>query len=286
MRYIIYHDDADGIASALAAYINFKRDRTRYFAVNYGQSFPLEIKYLEKEDEVYILDFSYKKEILEEINSRVSKLVVIDHHETAYNDLKDLDYAIFDLNKSGATLSFEYFNKGKEMHKLFKLVEDRDLWRFQYEETEPFNLGVTVHDNFKTLEFWYQVYVDDLLFREIINEGRLYLKFRNSQINAFVKNNKKYKKVKWNGYKVAVYNATLNISELGSSILDHNEDIDFTISYFFTSDDKIVFNFRSKSNKNIHVGNICKELGGGGHKDAAGVNMPFDKGIEFIRSLK
>ena len=101
--YVLYHDDADGYASAMAAYMVYE-DRATYISVQYGQAFPIDN--LTNTDNVFILDFSYKKEILEEVHSKVALLVVLDHHETAMQDLDHLDYAVFDMSKSGAMLSW------------------------------------------------------------------------------------------------------------------------------------------------------------------------------------
>ena len=110
--YVLHHDDNDGYCSALAAYTVFK-DRAIYKAVQYGQDFP-DFPF-SKEDEVYIVDFSYSREVLESVNQHVGKLQVIDHHDTAMEQLQGLPYALFDMSKSGAELSWEYFNPGIEV---------------------------------------------------------------------------------------------------------------------------------------------------------------------------
>ena len=57
---------------------------------------------------VFIVDFSYPRTILEEMEESAESLVVIDHHKTAEEDLRGLDYCHFDMTHSGAYLAWEY----------------------------------------------------------------------------------------------------------------------------------------------------------------------------------
>ena len=62
------------------------------------------------------------------MRQRASSLRVIDHHRTAEEELRGLDYAIFDNRKSGAVLSWEFFHPGKPVPEILRYVMDRDLW--------------------------------------------------------------------------------------------------------------------------------------------------------------
>jgi oligoribonuclease NrnB/cAMP/cGMP phosphodiesterase (DHH superfamily) len=121
MIYVLYHRDTDGLFAAAAAYRTFG-DTAKYISVQYGEKFPLEIKELSTEDMVYILDFSYKKDILDVVDQKVDKLLVLDHHKSAESELKDCEYAIFDMDKCGSTLAWEYFNPFLDMPYIYYLV--------------------------------------------------------------------------------------------------------------------------------------------------------------------
>jgi oligoribonuclease NrnB/cAMP/cGMP phosphodiesterase (DHH superfamily) len=75
---------------------------------------------------VYILDFSYDEETLRNLYKKV-EVVVLDHHKTAEKDLKDLSFAKFDMNKSGAMMAWEYFHPEKEVPLMIRYIQDRDL---------------------------------------------------------------------------------------------------------------------------------------------------------------
>ncbi len=278
--YVLYHDDADGYASALAAYLSLGDDAT-YIAVQYGQDFP--IKDLRDHDFVYILDFSYPKEILEDIHSKVKQLVVIDHHETAMRQLDHLPYAIFDMTKSGARLSWEYFHPGLEVPEVILLVEDRDLWKFTLEDTKAFDAGMRATGKYTDIHFWAVVYVDTVLRNKIIEDGRLLVRDLESRVTSFVKNPSKYRVVDIDGHRVVVYNTTDNISELGNAF-NTTLDIDYSISYFFTNKGELVLSYRGVKGR-VHVGDICQKLGGGGHAAAAGVKLPIEAGLAWLNNI-
>ena len=278
--YVLYHDDADGYASALSAYLSLGDDAT-YITVQYGQEFP--VKDLRDHDTVYILDFSYPKEILEDIHSKVKQLVVIDHHETAMRQLDHLPYAIFDMTKSGARLSWEYFHPGIEVPEIILLVEDRDLWKFTLEDTKAFDAGMRATGKYTDIHFWAVVYVDTVLRNKIIEDGRLLVRDLESRINSFVKNPSKYRVVDIDGHRVVVYNATDNISELGNAF-NTTLDIDYSISYFFTNKGELVLSYRGVKGR-VHVGDICQKLGGGGHAAAAGVKLPIEAGLAWLNNI-
>ena len=133
--YVLYHANCfDGTGAKFAAWKRFG-DAAYYIPVQYGKPFPDMVK-LGPETDVYILDFSYPRDFLEELHSKVHKLVVLDHHKTAQADLAGLDYAKFDMNKSGAVLAWEYFHPGKVVPDMLRLIQDGDLWKFEFAETK------------------------------------------------------------------------------------------------------------------------------------------------------
>lgn len=281
--HVLYHDDADGYASALAAYLKFG-DEATYKAVQYGQPFPLEVVF--PDSKIYVLDFSYKREILDEVNLMVASLTVIDHHETSMQDLQGLEYAIFDMDKSGATLSWTYFHPEVEIPYMFKLVEDHDLWEFSISETRAFDLGMATSGKYSNIQFWHQVFKDSLLMQEIIERGKPLVAQQDGRIDSFFKK-QHYKIVTINGHKVAVYNFTGNTFEIShyATAAMKRLDIDYVISYFFTETGKVALSYRSSRKTNIHVGNLCREQGGGGHRHAGGLGLELDEGLNWLQAI-
>ncbi len=57
-------------------------------------------------------------------------LTVLDHHKTAAADLAGLDYAVFDMERSGAGITWDYFHPKQARPIFVTHIEDRDLWKF------------------------------------------------------------------------------------------------------------------------------------------------------------
>lgn len=280
--YVLYHDDSDGIAAALAPYELFK-DRAKYIAVQYGQPFP-DIE-LDEDTFIYIVDFSYKREILEEVYAKVGLLIVIDHHKTAQADLEGLEYAMFDITKSGAVLSWEWFHHNLAVPEMMLLVEDRDLWKFTLPNTRAFEEGMKASPGYKSIKYWYEVLKNDELFEETIAKGHLLVEQMDNIVASFI-NSKKFKLTTFRGHKIALYNTPTLISEIASALnLTPELGIDYTLSYFFTAQGELILSLRSLKGSPTDVSEIAKTLGGGGHENASGVSLELTKGLKLLEEL-
>lgn len=132
MTAVIYHSRCpDGIMSAWC-FRNFSD--VEFFPAAYGWE-PPEVS----GKNVYIVDFSYPREILETMKTQAKSLVVLDHHKTSEAALRDLDYCIFDMSRSGAQITWDYLNPGKERPPVVDYVGDRDLWTWSLPESKNVN---------------------------------------------------------------------------------------------------------------------------------------------------
>jgi len=112
---------------------------------------------------VLLVDFSYKMDVLAEMHYQSRSLLVLDHHKTAKDDLSTLllapplaemvevwadehrhysAHALFDMNRSGAGITWDYFYPGKTRPRLIDHIEDRDLWKFALPGTREINANV------------------------------------------------------------------------------------------------------------------------------------------------
>jgi hypothetical protein len=92
---------------------------------------------------VFILDFSFDRETLIDLHQRAGSLVLLDHHESAQSALRGLDFCIFDLNKSGAGLTWNYFFPTETPPDLVIYEEDRDLERYLWAGTREYHAGIS-----------------------------------------------------------------------------------------------------------------------------------------------
>jgi len=271
--YVLYHANCfDGTGAKFAAWKRFG-DAAYYIPVQYGKPFPDMVK-TSRETDVYILDFSYPRDFLEDLHSKVHKLVVLDHHKTAQADLAGLDYAEFDMNKSGAALAWEYFHPGKVVPDMLRLIQDGDLWKFEFSETKALRAALPLLES--NMTDWDLCCNDSEVLKEVIRSGGAIERYNAIKVDNTVQNNVKV--LPYKGYKAGVLNTTTLVSEIGNAIYDTLK-VDFSMSYFFDIDGVPVVSFRSKGDMDVSA--FAKELGGGGHKNAAGAKVD----LEFIRKL-
>ena len=98
---------------------------------------------------------------------KVNKLLIIDHHKSAERELSDIpdNLKIFDMNHSGAMLTWFYFYPNVESPLLIKYIEDRDIWTKALPNTDDFHSWFcTVPREFEE----YNKYLDDDLLTSMI----------------------------------------------------------------------------------------------------------------------
>ncbi len=145
---------------------------------------------LGKETDVYILDFSYSRDILETVHKRkLISLLLFDHHKTAQADLADLNYAQFNMDKIGAVLAWEYFHPGKGTPMLLRLVKDGDLWKFNFEETKAVRSAIPLMES--NMTDWDLCCNDQECLDELIRSGATLERHNVIKVDSAVKNNVK-----------------------------------------------------------------------------------------------
>lgn len=136
---VLYHGRcADGFAAALAAW-RFYGGQVQCLGLSHGQVSSVDDLPPLTGRAVYVLDFSFAPELLAAIDARAARLVLLDHHKSAAEQLAGFTCRCgglhFDMGKSGARLAWEFFHPNAPLPDLVRHVEDRDLWTWQYPET-------------------------------------------------------------------------------------------------------------------------------------------------------
>lgn len=275
---IIFHRNcSDGITAAWVAYTKFGLGPDiHYISADYQDKFP---KFDEPRD-IYILDFSYPREVLEE-QAKIHNIVIIDHHDTAREVLADLPYAIFDMKQSGCGLAWTYFFPNQPKPKLVQFVEDNDLWKFIYPETKPFshyfNMVVSLN---VTPEVWSKEL--DNLHDDIETQWeKIYTKletldtFYNKQLEKVID---RYLLVQAFGQVFPIVNATsLFVSSGGNELA---KQFGMAAIYSIKTDMSVNYSLRSIG-KELHVGHMAKLHGGGGHPNAAAFKIKIGDNPEY-----
>ena len=261
----LYHANCiDGLAAAWVVWSVYG-ENAEYIAMQYGDEVPDVTG-----KEVIMVDFSFKRKVMDKIITEAESVLVIDHHQSAQKELDGLDNCIFDMNKSGAVLSWEHFYPNRPLPKLFEYIQDRDLWQWQLPSSKSVSAAIRLH-NVTTIADFDQLMKCDVA--HLVDEGEIVLRYQTNEVRRAVAYGNI---VEIAGYKVPCINATHLISEIGNELA---KGYPFAAAYFDT-DDKRVFSLRSDEN-GIDVSQIAEQFGGGGHKHAAGFNVSKpDLGIE------
>ncbi|MGQ0597526.1 DHH family phosphoesterase [Aquabacterium sp.] len=148
---VIYHGKCpDGFGAALAAWLYFE-GQGEYLGVTHGKINDVaELPALEGRA-VYILDFSFDELIMQGIDERAAKLVLLDHHKSAADKLGRFQCRCgavhFDMSQSGAMLSWKFFFPEQDVPDLIRFIQDRDLWNWAYPERAAFLSALDLEPN-------------------------------------------------------------------------------------------------------------------------------------------
>jgi len=277
---VLFHADCqDGLTAAWLA--RHAMPSAECVPVQYGQE-PPDVS----GREVYVLDFSYKVSTLRMMADLASRLVCLDHHKTAQEDLKSITdsdpypdrthrwsvsgrgiydklYVKFDMNKSGGRLAWEYFRSryGETSPWLVDYTEDRDLWRWKLPASREVSAAMASYP--MTFEQWDEFSRWTGAISRLASEGEAILRYQRQQVELACKN---AVEIDMGGHKVLSCNATVLISEIGNELCKGRA---FSATYFIRNDGKKVWSLRS-ADDGIDVGEIARRHGGGGNVHAAG----------------
>lgn len=282
---VIYHKNCtDGFGAAWAMYDFFENvqgkvyDSISYMSADYGDEPPDNIENMC----VYIVDFSYSRNAVLAMAEKAESVTVIDHHKTAKEELENLEHknltVVFDMEKSGAVLAWEYLHDGYlEPPYLLRLIEDRDLWKFEYQNTKPALAALRSRPfDFK---LWTTFMRNERAVKDVlVSEGYVIQRAQTVLIQELIDNHTRMLTLILPPNPSPYVSATVPIlncpgqfaSEAGHLLCGIYKNSPFSTTYY---DDvkagKRIFSLRSTEG-GFDVSEIAKLYGGGGHKHAAG----------------
>lgn len=221
---------------------------------------------------VIVADFSYKRLVmLDLIRQTRGNLVVLDHHKTAEAELKGIEAecyrdtldrlptVVFDMNKSGGRLAWEWVNVTGSAPWLVDYTEDRDLWRWALPHSREINAALRSYP--MSFDCW-----DGLACRraaDLVTEGEAILRCERQTVDSHVRN---ATEIDIGGHRVLAVNATTLTSEIAGALA---ADRPFGACWFDRGDGRRVWSLRSRAG-GVDVSEVATRFGGGGHRGAAG----------------
>jgi oligoribonuclease NrnB/cAMP/cGMP phosphodiesterase (DHH superfamily) len=262
-KFCIYHGNcSDGFGAAWVVRKALGKDNVLFHPGVY-QTDPPEVR----GQEIVMVDFSYKRPVLLRMAERAKSILIIDHHKTAAEDLVDLPNnvkTVFDMDHSGAILTWQHYFGKQPPPQLLQHIEDRDLWRFKLDKTREIQAALFSHP--------YDFALWDVLFMQpggvalLAKDGeaieRKHFKDIQELIAGFAH------KLTIQGYTVPALNAPYFYSSDAGHILA--KDQPFAVCYWY-GEDGVTFSLRSTGD--VDVSEIATRYGGGGHPKAAGFKL-------------
>lgn len=293
---VIYHHPClDGAAAGwiVGDWLKKKGYLVTYHQTNYGKAAPIELC---AGKEVYIVDFSYPLEELKSLANVAANFVILDHHETAEPILDELrtwldslalyDYYVkFNNNLSGTGLAWEFCRgKSTPIHPIFAAIQDRDLWTWNLPHTEEITEFLRSfppgHELFNDL-----IYKTTHKLSEILSAGSALIRAKENQIAGLLAEGPAHY-LSFDNYKnIPCYNCPgFLASDLGNAVVDTQTDPNQFVILFHFNPHGIKYSFRSKDSA-VDVGAFAKQFGGGGHRNAAGLNVDWGKQNPLLQYL-
>ena len=264
---VIYHKNCfDGFGAAWVARRVLDEADTTFVAATYGDAPPAVT-----ESNVYIVDFSYPKEVMLALHAANKSLKVLDHHKTAQENCEGLDFCEFDLSRSGAGMAWDYFEPHIPRPPLINYIEDRDLWKFSLPHCKEVHAYIAswpksfpVWDTLET-----ELYV---AFDKVVTAGASILRYHQQKIDEIVV----HAALQQVGdYLVPVVNCNYQFaSDVGNLLTEHYADSPFAATYCYLADGTKQYSLRGRNSDAFDVSAVAAQFGGGGHKKAAGFKVP------------
>ena len=277
----IYHGGCDdGFGAAWLVWQ--KWPDVEFFPGVYGQPLPhVNGKH------VLFVDFSAKRPVIENMARDAKSIVIIDHHKTAEADLAPFRLtseeakgfcpervetllkisanpviAWFDMEQSGAGLTWKFLHGKAPAPWLIRYIEDRDLWRFSLNNTRAVSAALLTYSQEFKLWDSLQHMMDDLT-----DEGDAILKSHDANIAKFVD-------VAFfgelNGHSVPMVNVPYHYaSDTAHALLQKFPEAPFAACFFIRKDRRVKWSLRSEDARE-DASAIAVARGGGGHRNAAG----------------
>lgn len=223
-----------------------------------------------------VVDFSYPAAVLKRMHEDALDLLVLDHHKTAEAELADLEFCKFDMNRSGAQMTYDHFYTSEFRPWFVEYTADRDLWTWKLPNSRAINAALRTYPiELESVDKWAAVGVDGM-----VAMGETVLRIQDGAVQHAVSCSFC---AMFENFQVRLVNATSLISEIGEQM---SKDVDFSISWFENDSGDRIFSLRSASPNGVDVSEIAKRYGGGGHKHAAGFRLPVTGNVWDDLKLK
>ena len=238
---------------------------------------------------VMIVDFCFPRAILEEMAKTAKKITILDHHESAQKELEgELPSnveAIFDMDRSGAQIAWDYVYPDQPRPWFIDVIADRDLWVWNIPNSKEIGKALSTEGYYtwEKMEEMYQMSFttlgyDEKFRKRMTKAGSRYIEQEEKEISSICSKAILAELTTPGGQKYIVKIVSCPStyrSEVGNRLCERNADIDFAVmwQYDFLLDEWWI-SCRGKKSKGVNLSVLTKQFQrGGGHPNSAGFTI-------------
>jgi oligoribonuclease NrnB/cAMP/cGMP phosphodiesterase (DHH superfamily) len=271
-RNLVFHAGCpDGFGAAWAAWRAWGDD-ARYIARGHDDAFDPQ----RFDGQIVVFaDISLRNPVLLEVAKVSAQLVVLDHHLTARDHFAS-DPAVenamaaqghsvhFDLNHSGAVLSWNYFHPGEPPPDLLRYVEDQDLWNWKLPQSHEVNAAIGSYNR----EFGIWSELAERTSEELALEGAPIVRANQIEVKRALK---QAHPVAIGNERIEAVNALHQRAATGHELAKRKRfGKEWGLVYRMSG---AMVDCSIYSVGDLDVSAVATRLGGGGHRNAAGFSV-------------
>lgn len=297
---VYYHYPcSDGLAAASVVFNHYKNEgQPEYVQADYANVNNAEtLRERCRDQNVLLVDFSFKPKIIEQVIQTCESLVILDHHKNAGEAMKPWNYdgsvtvynadaaleqqkciTVFNQEESGATMAWNFFNPGKDIPTFLTYIRDIDLHQLKlprhrdfqwFSRSIPFVIGIMAD---------YTTPVRDGDIESFLDQGVAIKKFVDTRMDVLMEQTR-YGSI---GGIIFPWNITdyALSSELCNQYLDRGYKL-AVVGYFTATG----MGFSLRSTPDYNCAALAREFGGNGHDQAAGFNISYSELNDFVAEL-
>lgn len=272
-KILVTHNDLDGVGCAVMYLKAFPN--TQVYFTNYDEVNSLLAEILGDchwASEIVITDMSPSADMAEILHRR-GNVSLIDHHPTATYLMDTYPWAVVDTEHSATKLVYTMLSNThlmQDCESFMRIVDNYDTWghgQGPTDEAKQLNSLLYVLGQERFLKRFVLAVDPTLSPTEVMllsleaERKAKYIADALPEVNVLTDSQ---------GYKYGLIAAEQHTSELGHAILSEVPETEYVIIL-----DMLHNKASLRGRGNVHLGELAKQLGGGGHKKAAG--FPLDQ---------
>lgn len=212
------------------------------------------------------------------------KLTVLDHHVSAKRqfeqdpELKGRLAAAghqvhFDLERSGAVLSWNWFHPGEPVPELLRYVEDQDLWNWKLEGSREVNAAIASYP--RELAAWNRLAKKTV--PELIREGAPIARSERMMVERALEN---AHPVRLGDTRLEAVNANFRRNDIGHALAERARFGMPAGAVYRVARNHVDVSVYSIGD--CDMAQLAARYGGGGHRNAAGFSMPLKQWLDEV----